>query len=236
MTTIALVNYSTLLVEADLRPMTIALQTQLTRDLNALWGVSASLIHYLPGTPIPASRWVLGFFDDADQAGALGYHDVTPVGLPLGKVFVKTVRQDGASVSVVASHELIEMLVDPWINVFVQDEADAKKFWIREACDAVEGDADGYAINGVQVSDFVTPVYFEPTVAAGPWDFRQLLAGPIPTMLPSGYLAYVVDGQWGQVFGSAHRQEPGKAGGSGRVFRRMLGEPLRPSTYPVETA
>ena len=28
--------------------------------------------------------------DTSDQAGALGYHDVTPQGLPLGKVFAKT--------------------------------------------------------------------------------------------------------------------------------------------------
>jgi hypothetical protein len=37
--------------------------------------------------------------------------------LPLSKVFVKTTLADGELVSVSASHELVEMLVDPAINM-----------------------------------------------------------------------------------------------------------------------
>src|SRR5262249_31056630 len=61
--------------------------------------------------------WAVVFLDDADQPGALAYHDLTPEGLPLSKVFVRTTIQNGDLVSVSASHELVEMLVDPAINM-----------------------------------------------------------------------------------------------------------------------
>ena len=56
-------------------------------------------------------------------APALAYHDLTPDGLPLSKVFVRTILQDKASVSVSASHELVEMLVDPAINMMTTGPA-----------------------------------------------------------------------------------------------------------------
>jgi len=40
------------------------------------------------------------FLDNADQPGALAYHDLTPDGLPLAKVFVKTTVDNGDLVSV----------------------------------------------------------------------------------------------------------------------------------------
>jgi len=59
----------------------------------------------------------MAFLDSADVQNALGYHDLTPDGLPLSKVFVQTTVQAGQKVSVTASHELAEMLVDPAINL-----------------------------------------------------------------------------------------------------------------------
>jgi hypothetical protein len=55
------------------------------------------------------------FLDDADQPGALAY--LTPDGLPQSKVFVKTTLENNDLVSVSASHELVEMLVDPATNL-----------------------------------------------------------------------------------------------------------------------
>jgi len=47
--------------------------------------------------------------DDSDQAGALGYHDLTSDGLPIGKVFAASDLKAGTSWTVTASHELLEM-------------------------------------------------------------------------------------------------------------------------------
>src|SRR5262249_6943586 len=76
--------------------------------LAAGWGVGCELV---PALTIPAGAWGLVFTDTADQAGALGYHDLTPAGLPLGHVFVQTSARNREPTSVVASHELAEMLL-----------------------------------------------------------------------------------------------------------------------------
>jgi hypothetical protein len=57
------------------------------------------------------------FLDDADQPDALACHDLTPDGLPEAKVLVKTTLADHELVSVSASQELVEMLVDAAINL-----------------------------------------------------------------------------------------------------------------------
>ena len=57
------------------------------------------------------------FLDDADQSGALAYHDLTPDGLPQAKVFVKTTLENKNLMRVSASHELVEMLADPAIKI-----------------------------------------------------------------------------------------------------------------------
>ena len=112
------------------------------------------------GTPAPAGTWWLVILDDSDQAGALGYHDLTPDGLPIGKIFAASDLKAGDSWSVTASHELLEMLADPNINltVFVQDADTTGTLYAYEVCDACEDDSFGYKINSnVLVSDFVYP-------------------------------------------------------------------------------
>ena len=52
-----------------------------------VWGTPAKLIK---STDFVKDAWAMVFLDDADEPGALAYHDLTPDGLPLSKVFVKT--------------------------------------------------------------------------------------------------------------------------------------------------
>jgi hypothetical protein len=84
----------------------------------------------------------------------------------------------------------------------------------------VEADSDGYELHGVMVSNFCLPSYFYG--GSAPWDYRGLLTGPVPTLRPGGYLSYIQNGRWGQIFGASRdRREPGKIGGSGRIKRMM---------------
>jgi len=64
---------------------------------------------------------------------------------------------------VTLSHERLEMLADPWINWCAQGSDG--RIYALEVCDAVELDSMGYKIDGVLVSDFITPSWFEPTQA-----------------------------------------------------------------------
>src|ERR1051326_4131337 len=160
---IAIVNESTVLEDVEVHKIAKAIQIQVERDFLPIWGVNAR-ITAVSKHHIPTDHWVLAFLDNADQADALGYHDVTPKGLPLGKAFVKPTIAEGSKISSTASHELLEMLGDPDINLVAElDNAkgDPKKFYAYELCDACEDDAFGYEIDGVLMSDFVFPAYFE---------------------------------------------------------------------------
>jgi hypothetical protein len=193
MINIAVVNQSTAVKDTDVATWTAALQTQVTRDFFPVWGVAAQLTALPNGQNPPAGSWALGIFDNADQADALGYHDITPDGLPLGKVFAKTTLDDGGTVSVTASHELLEMLGDPDINLIAEldDPSGApSKFYAYEVCDACEDDQFGYKIDGVLVSDFVYPAYFESfrKPNSTQFDYSQKITAPF-TLLAGGYIS-----------------------------------------------
>src|SRR5262245_16316521 len=116
-TQISVINESTLLTDSDVIPVVAALQQQVLNDFRPIWGLDAELTVIPQGTPPPIGTWWLVLLDDSDQAGALGYHDLTPDGLPIGKVFAGSDLKFGMSWSVTASHELLEMLADPNINL-----------------------------------------------------------------------------------------------------------------------
>ena len=188
---ISIVNHCTVLTDAQVHPVVDALQVQVHRDYAPAWGIDADLMFVPKGQTPDVSTWWLVLFDDSDQAGALGYHELTPAGLPIGKVFAKTDIDNNLSWSVTASHELLEMLSDPDINLttFVQTSNAAGFLYAYENCDAVEDDSFGYDINGVKMSDFVLPCYFQRSMPSTKWDFCGHLKGPVPEMLSGGYLS-----------------------------------------------
>lgn len=193
---ISVINNCTVLTDAQIQQAVRDIQTQITRDFAPQWGVTADLI-FVPkrGVPNPGT-WQILVLDTSDEAGALGYHDVTTQGLPLGKVFAKTDLLYGASWTVTLSHEILEILVDPDCvrTVFVQTTRGGMVY-AYEVCDACETDAQGYRIGSTLVSDFVFPQYFETTVKPGrtQMDQRGLIRRPF-SILPGGYmLAYMVN-------------------------------------------
>ena len=182
MVNIDVINESTEASDQMIKWLTAALQIQVSRDFAPIWGVDAKLF-FVPkrGVPNPA-HWQLVFLDNSDVAGALGYHDLTASGLPLGKVFIRTTELDNASWSVTASHELLEMLVDPWVEtaaVLLNNDGTGVAF-AYEVGDPVELDSFGYVINDFKVSDFVTPEWFSPpTLTGGPFDVRNQVTQPL---------------------------------------------------------
>ncbi len=198
-TQISVINESTVLTDADVTPVVMALQQQVTNDFRPIWGIDAELKMIPQGTPATPGTWWLVILDDSDQAGALGYHDLTPDGLPLGKIFAASDLKAGDSWSVTASHELLEMLADPNINltVFVQDANTTGTLYAYEVCDACEDDSFGYKINNVLVSDFVYPAWFETFREEGSTQFDKMnqIKDPL-ALLTGGYIGVfsVTDG------------------------------------------
>lgn len=190
-------NFSTVVSDAQLQSALSAFQTQLTRDFAPVYGIHMTLNFVDKNRLLNPNEMLLGMYDDADQAGALGYHDVTSIGTPLGKVFAKTTMNDDGLWSVCFSHEMLELGADPWINTTAIDHT-TSRLYAYEICDAVESDDLAYVITAqdgshVKVSDFVTPHFFvrESSPLKGElYSFNGKLVKPF-TLDAGGYLSYI---------------------------------------------
>ena len=228
---IAVINESTAISDGQVRGMLSAFDQQWNKDLDAVWVVQPAAFTFVPKGTAPASgSWWVVFLDNSDQAGALAYHDLTNEGLPISKIFVKTLQADNASLSVGATHEICEMAVDPWLNSAYQDAKGV--FWAGEVCDPVESDQYGYQINGILVTDFVTPNWFGHQHAQGAIDLKGHSHKAFEVL--SGGYAQKFDPQqgWVQVTGSKamqtqHGAHPAK--GSRRERRTRKREDWQPS-------
>lgn len=233
---IVVINRSTAWSDAEARAVTTALQIQVTRDFAPVWGLDCNLIHWTPGLVAPPGAWWLCFFDNTDDATALGYHETTPSGTPIGKVFVKTTQLAGSNPTISASHELLEMLADPWINDCTMS-ADNRTLYAKEACDACEDDQFGYAIDRVMVSDFVFPAWFEGwrAVDSTKFDHRNAITAPFQ-LLPGGYIGFmsVTGGGWQQATADHAPRAQYRVHVGSRRERRVLQKHFwRPSTAVI---
>jgi hypothetical protein len=213
---ISVINESTVLSDAQVQGMIGAFETQWNRDLAPVWGLDQAQFTWTANTQAPpAASWWVVFLDDSDQADALAYHDVTESGLPLAKIFAQTILADNGSISVGATHEICEMAVDPTINLAAQDTNGT--FWAYEVCDPVEDPQYAYDINGVLVTDFVTPAWFGFKNATGPLDVQQHVTAPFQ-VLTGGYAQQFGPEGWTQITG-----ERAKAAGRRRVLEAPRG-------------
>jgi len=199
---IAVFNKATTPLGVDLDALIAAMQAYIDKFIAPVWATPAKLVKskdFLPGA------WAMVFLDDADEPGALAYHDLTPDGLPQSKVFVRTTIDNGDLVSVSASHELVEMLVDPAINLMTTGP-DPKTVYAYESADPVE--ALSFKVNGIPMSDFVYPSYFEDFHKAGSVKFDQLGKVKRPfEILADGYQIIFKGGKWSQIFASERKKK-----------------------------
>jgi len=194
---IAVFNKATTPLGVDLNKLIAAMQIYIDKFIVPVWATPAKLVK---STGFIKGAWAMVFLDDADTEGALAYHDLTPDGLPISKVFVRTTLKNGDLVSVSASHELVEMLVDPAINL-MSTGPDEKAVYAYESADPVEDLT--FNVNGIPMSDFVYPAYFETFHKPGSVQFDQLNKVKKPfQILKGGYQIIFKGGKWSQVYGS----------------------------------
>ena len=199
--TIACFNRAITPLGVDFDDLIAAMQSFVTRCVKPVWGTPAKLVKT---AGFVKGNWAMVFLDVADAPNALAYHDLTPDGLPQAKVFVKTTIDNGDLVSVSASHELVEMLVDPAINMMTTGP-DAKTMYAYESADPVE--ALSFKVKGIPMTDFVYPAYFEDFHKAGSVQFDYLKKVNRPfQILSGGYQITFKNGKWGQIYGSAAKE------------------------------
>ena len=197
--TIAVVNQATVDLGVPLAKLVPALQKFLDEHFVPIWGYPAKLVVYSDMKKIPAGQWPFLFLDDADAANALGYHDLTKNGQPVSKIFVKTTLADGQLVSVTACHELAEMLIDPGAQLWAQRKDGS--FVAYEMSDPVEEQT--FDIDGIAMSNFVYPAYFEEFHKPKSTKFDHLgkLTKPFE-IATGGYLIVSNQNKVTEVFGS----------------------------------
>lgn len=198
--TIACINKATIDLGVSLGKLTATLQKCFDGSFLPVWGYPVRLYNTDVADP---SDWRLVYFDDADKARALGYHDLTHRGQPIAKVFVKSTFANNEAVSVAASHELFEMVIDPIANLW----ADAgHKEYAYEMSDPVEEDT--FVFDGLQMSNFVYPSWFEPFKhpPGTKYDHLGLLKKPF-SMSKGGYMIVKTKGKVTELFGSKAKEK-----------------------------
>jgi hypothetical protein len=188
---LALVSESQQIPDGDVLKVSAALQKQATRDLAPIWDISATVDAFKTLDDVPPGYWPMIVMDDIGVQGAAGIHE-DKNGQPFALI---TASSDLDMWALTASHEALEMLVDPQGNRLVAGDSpmsdQGRVSFLVEVCDPCEAANFAYSANGILVSDFYTPNYFDPVSAPG---VRYSFTGSITEprqMLSGGYLSWV---------------------------------------------
>jgi len=159
---VALVSEESAIPMSELAAVAAALQKQVTRDFGPLWKIDADVVAYASLEDLPLDYWPVIIMDDIGDPRAAGYHE-DEHGQPYALV------QYSQGWTLTASHETLEMLADPFGRRMVagpspKPDQGRVKFLV-EVCDPSEAENFAYSVNGVTVSDFYTPHYFDPVAS-----------------------------------------------------------------------
>ena len=202
---ISVVNLSTRVSDEQAVRVVRAGNRQLQEDFAPHWHIQASL--RLEGrarkmelgrrTPMLRGDAILYLSDAAGSGGIEGYHEAAARGLPFGVVYVDLAEQCDRTWTPTFSHEYLELAVDPLLALTAagphQTTRKRTVFYWYEICDPVE--ADHYELDGVKLSNFVLPEYFDVSRrAVGAHDFlgkRRGTRGLAPFgVSPGGYVTF----------------------------------------------
>jgi hypothetical protein len=191
---VAIVNRSNnVLTDYQIIRMVPALQRQITEHFQPAWGLTAQIIY--AERDIPKDAYQVIVYDkpgDGDE-GYLGYH-FSPGGFPIASVFALEDMRDDGTISDTLSHEILEMLVDPAVNLYAYRPghgARPARGYFYEVCDPVQ--CRKYDIDGHLMCNFVYPEWFEQVWARGSRRFDHLNAVGEPFEVLDGCYADVYE-------------------------------------------
>jgi hypothetical protein len=172
-------------------------------DFASYWHTTRFHLVFIGREPAPIGQMSAVFVKKGPVKGALAYHTIGG-NAPAITVYSGTGNYYGYDNSVSFTHELFELAADPvtsylnigypidyyWLqkpNGDLKQEYSSALAWFSEVSDPVE--ADWYSINGVKISDFVTPAWFGDGVGER-FDFMGLCQQPL-WIRPGGYAIYL---------------------------------------------
>jgi hypothetical protein len=173
---ITVLNHTKTLADEEVQRVIRAVNRQIRDDFESYWSLGATLRLEGKSTKKPTKIQladmrgdaVLYLWDEVDVDDALGYHYANNAGIPFGFIFTELVKQLKEEWSVTLSHEALELIADPLVNLLVSGPHPVDRhtvFHWYEMSDAVQ--AETYECDGVEVSNFVLPLYFTPDAEPG---------------------------------------------------------------------
>jgi len=164
-----------------------ALQKQVMRDFGPAWNIQATVDAFATLDEVPIDYWPIIILDGIHMQGIPGIH-LDKDGHPFALV------QLSAAWSLTASHECLEMLGNPEGNNVRAGLSPVREqgrvAFLVEVCDPSESGEFAYTVNGITVSDFYFPNYFDPVAIPG---MRYSFTGAITKprqVLKDGYLSW----------------------------------------------
>ena len=211
--TISVVNFANL-PDDDVQAAIRAVNRQIREDFAPIWGAVWDL--RLHGSSFNADdieslveefvqgEAVLYIVDEGHMPGAAGYHAINGREMPYGFVFIT----DPNDWTVTLSHEALELIIDPTVNVMVPGPdprpggQNNTVLHAYEVCDAVE--RTSYFIDEVRISNFITQQWFFPDDAPGTRNDFLGVGVPSFDATPNSHLAFLdlAEG-WVTYFGQA---------------------------------
>jgi hypothetical protein len=194
---LALVSETDRVDAGELMTVSAALQKQVTRDFGPIWDIEATVDPFARLEDVPVGYWPIMIRNSLHGEGP-GTHK-SRNNQPFALV------EWGRDWPWTASHEALEMLADPFESRLIAGEAPdgtgRRVEFLVEVSDPCQ--EFGYTVNGIFLSDFYTPEYFDPVTAPGVrYSFNGSLTGP-RTVAPGGYVTWhdpVTDDWWQKTF------------------------------------
>lgn len=184
---IALLSQTSQLSVGTLAIAGAAIQKQVSRDFGPIWDVQATVDTFENLVDVPIGYWSVVVRDDIGFDAA-GIHLNKSNGQPFALVEFST------NWALTISHETLEMLADPSGDRITAADSvkpgQGRVEYLVEVCDPSEAAKFGYTVNGVLLSDFYTPRFFDPVPAAG---VRYSFTGAVKKprqVLDGGYLSW----------------------------------------------
>jgi hypothetical protein len=186
---VALVADGSKIKLGELTSVAAAIQKQVLRDFGPIWNVDADVSAFASLEAIPLDYWPVIIRDNIGSDDAAGYHQ-DKHGQPYSLV------QFDRDWTLTTSHETLEMLADPFGRHMVAGHSpiasQGRVKFLVEVCDACEGSQFAYRVNGVVVSDFYTPHFFDAESSGGArYSFTGAIKHP-RQVLRGGYLTWYV--------------------------------------------
>jgi hypothetical protein len=207
---VAIVSLTSEVSTRNLLLAAAAIQKQITRDFTPHWGLHATVDAFEDLLSVPSDYHPVVVFGDPNELIGRLEFAISPEytallvddferGRMSGLHLNAFTRQPFALVeasdawSVTMSHEVLEMIADPFGNRLVAAshprDPDVRVKYLLEVCDPCQ--AMWYPVNGVPVADFYTPRYLDPVdVDVGRYSFTGALEHPLH-ILPGGYLSWI---------------------------------------------